>query len=55
MFFCYIDNEKLNRNNRLRWEYWYGPYVEWAFFVHPFSITFTPDGYLLSGMGLRKI
>lgn len=24
----------LYRLNRKKWDYWYGPYIEWAFFIH---------------------
>ena len=28
------------RRNRSKWEYWYGPYSEWAFFVHLTALLF---------------
>jgi hypothetical protein len=31
---AHVISQRIDRNNRSKWNYWYGPYSQWAFFVH---------------------
>lgn len=31
---------EFSRRNRKEWQYWYGPYIQWAFFIHLTALIF---------------